>query len=584
MSSYYALLGRDIRSRKKVLFDLEKLNGHLNLIGATGSGKTTLIFSLLWQMFVRARPKTCVVLVDPMGGLSETILTWMAHPKLCPEFVRERLVYVEPAAHGQELIVSINPLNHYNNQDELYFSTGQTVEVVQRAWESQQTESMPLFRLWMFNALFSVATMGLPPAAAEFLIRPGSDQHSELIKQMPSNLQGLWTEIMKAGPSARAQILSSTRTRSAPFFDHPQLKLMMSQTHNRFDIQQFIRERKIVIVNLNQKSNLDPGIASTLGGIVVNQVIQAARNMPPEVVNPTVLCLDEFQRFVGIDLYNALPEMRQRGLKLILSHQSLSQLKRGDVDMTDIIWQCRNRIILANDARDADDLAHELATVTYDPKKLKEELKTFRQRKVGQQKVWLKNYSNTSTNSTASDVSSGSSSGDNRSESKPKDGDGSGSVTRGRNENQSSSRSDKVAQSDGRSEGGSETLVDILEDFYEVSSRSYYTFDEQMRLWAQRIRRSPTGVAVAKFKDDPNIYEFKGLLSDVVLTDFLEEMKLKLLEANYKQDIFIPRQRAQAEWDMIVENLRMGRTPKTIEAELARENRPSGDDNHSAFR
>jgi len=61
-----------------------------------------------------------------------------------------------------------------------------------------------------------------------------------------------------------------------------------------------------------------------------------------------------YELFVSEDLYEALPLVRQVGLQCILSHQSLSQLERRDIDLTGIIWQCRSRLIFANDADDAD--------------------------------------------------------------------------------------------------------------------------------------------------------------------------------------------------------------------------------------
>lgn len=87
----------------------------------------------------------------------------------------------------------------------------------------------------------------------------------------------------------------------------------------------------------------------------------------------TYLFLDEFQNFVGPDMRSALPEMRQMGLNLILSHQSFSQLKRGDYDMTNMIFAAQSRMIFGVQGEDADILAHEVASLMYNPKKLKEE-------------------------------------------------------------------------------------------------------------------------------------------------------------------------------------------------------------------
>ena len=102
---------------------------------------------------------------------------------------------------------------------------------------------------------------------------------------------------------------------------------------------------------------VDSHIADAIGGFIVNEVLQSAMNMKPSEVDLTYLLLDEFQHFVGPDLFDAIPVVRQLGLRLILAHQSFSQLVKGDLDLTNIIWQARSRLMFANDAEDADIIA-----------------------------------------------------------------------------------------------------------------------------------------------------------------------------------------------------------------------------------
>lgn len=54
--------------------------------------------------------------------------------------------------------------------------------------------------------------------------------------------------------------------------------------------------------------------------------------------------MDEFQKFVGPDIEDALPTVCQMGLRLILAHQSFSQLERGDIDLSNMIWQARGPV------------------------------------------------------------------------------------------------------------------------------------------------------------------------------------------------------------------------------------------------
>jgi hypothetical protein len=120
-------------------------------------------------------------------------------------------------------------------------------------------------------------------------------------------------------------------------------------------------------------------LANTIGALIINEVIATVRSLPRGVKHRTYLFLDEFQNFVGPDLESALPETRQLGLNLVLSHQSFAQLERGDYDLSAMIFAAQSRMIFGVQGEDADILAHEVASLTFDAKRIKEELYSRRQ-------------------------------------------------------------------------------------------------------------------------------------------------------------------------------------------------------------
>src|SRR5205807_6234474 len=122
-------------------------------------------------------------------------------------------------------------------------------------------------------------------------------------------------------------------------------------------------------------------------------ILANARSLPVTERYPTYLFLDEFQNFVGPDMESALPEVRQLDIRLILSHQSFSQLERGDYDLTSMIFQAQSRMIFGVQGEDADILAHELASLTFDPGRIKEENYVRRQRLAGHRIVELASWS-----------------------------------------------------------------------------------------------------------------------------------------------------------------------------------------------
>lgn len=362
-------IGTDPETGEQIPLSPDLFRTHFHCVGATGSGKSNAVQVILRSILATPRPKCALFLVDPMGNLSSDLLKWIASDRLCPPHVRERLVYIEPAR--SDVVMPFNPLLH-DCEDHLYFQVGRAVEIVLRAWASQAIEEMPRLRHWTFASFFAAAAMGYPIAACRYLLRPGTSEQQAMLSRLPDELQHMWSEILRARGSESIRLLESTRNRLAPFFDSGILRRMFSCVENRFDVARFIRERRIVILNVASYGKLDLHIGQTIGGLAVNEIIRTAMNMSPSEVDPTYVLLDEFQHFVGGDLYEAIPTVRQIGLRLILAHQSFSQLLRGDIDLSGLIWQARSRLMFANDAEDADLIAHELATLTYDPMKLKE--------------------------------------------------------------------------------------------------------------------------------------------------------------------------------------------------------------------
>jgi hypothetical protein len=558
------LLGTEQQSGKPLYLSRNLFRTHFHLLGATGTGKTNAIRVILRAIMADPRPKSCLFLVDPMGNLSRDLLSWIANERLCPQHVRERLIYIEPAR--SQIVVPFNPLLH-DSEDQLYFQVGRSVEVVLRAWASQNVEEMPRLRNWTFASFFAVAAMGLPLVACQYLLRPGTDEHVAILRRLPKELQQMWGEILHSKHEA-VRILESTRNRLAPFFDCGILRRMFSCVESRFDVARFIRERRIVILNVGSYGKLDRHIAQTIGGLAVNEIIRTAMNMSPAEVDPTYVLLDEFERFVSIDLYDALPTVRQMGLRLILAHQSLAQLLRGDIDMTGLIWQARSRLIFANDGDDADRMADELAKLTFDPMQLKEVLYSHRQRIAGHRKEWLESTSRTTSVSRGEDTQQGASTSRGVHESP-------GALpSKSRNNSDSHGSSSKYGESTSESSGGHVSLVPVHEDFLEITHKDYYDFNAQRTIWAQKIRKRKTGEAYAKLRDDDQLYDVRVEYQPTGETAKVRDKIEALIERNFQADLFRSMASVEKEAEQIRESL-LRDPPITINLPPRREELPA---------
>ena len=313
--------------------------------------------------------------------------------------------------------------------------------------------------------------------------------------------------------------------------------------------------------------------------MILNEVLAVMRSTPPELRYQAYLWLDEFQRFVGRDVEEAIPEVRQLGGRMVFSHQTFSQLVKGDTDLSSLIWQPQSRMVFGVQGEEAALLANEIASLTYDPKKIKDEMYTRRQL-IKEHKIvelaswseseslaenWQTSYGTNWTASKGNSRASGWNDSDSRNvshqfnaplrdytigtgRSNGHSGSNAQTQTNGQGGSEGSGQGGSKSMSKSRSVG--ESHLPVYDEFQELSRKSYYTFEEQRALWAQQIRLLKTGQALIKIVNDPNLYRINVerhapgyLASEIKLLirrspGALESVD-RFIEQNYKQDFFV---------------------------------------------
>lgn len=556
------LLGRDQDTGQPVYIPEQAFCTHVHMPGATGKGKTTALETMLFQLLNDPRRRECHLIVDFMGGLSWDLNLWMSS-SYCLPHVRERLVLIEP--WREDRILPINPLL-FDSLSHGYFKVSRGTELILRAWDSQNIGEMPRLARWLFNSFWACAQMGLTIADTQHLLLPGSDWHKPILKALPERLHAEWSDLLDARSGEASRILESSRNRLKPFYESQILRLMFGSTTNNFNALRFMAEGRIVVLNLAPNNRISPQEQNAIAGLCVNEFLAAARSLPKYVRYPTYLWLDEFQRIVGPDIEYAIPEVRQLGIRLILAHQSFSQLKRGDTDLSSIIWQPQTRMIFGESGDDADLLAKELASLTYDPKRIKDEISHLTQMQKGHKIVELDSWGTTTTDAESWQEKFGTG-WSNQKAHKWKDLD---FQNRDHSDAKGTSGQESTSKGGNRSTGASKNtaqhLVAELETIEQLASRTYYSFEEQLQLWAQRVRLLRTGTCVLRLVNDDvirsvNVRQTKpGPLALPVRLLYEKhpqaiEMMERLRERNFAQDLFVSPAQIEGETRKRLENV-----------------------------
>ncbi len=519
---------------------------HFHLIGGTGKGKTTAIHTLLHPLMRDHRDPAAFFIVDRMGNLSWELLLWL-NSKFCPSYVRDRVIYIEAAR--EDVVMGFNPLL-YETEQHAYYKIERATEVILRAWESTNIEAMPRLARWIFNAFYAAAHLGLTIADTMHLLMPGSDLRPRLLKLLPPMLQAEWKEIEKGQEGHR--ILDSSRNRMRPYFTAPILRRMFGSTKNHLDVLRFMREGRIVIVNLASQNRIATQLGDTIGGLLINEIISNARALPMGVTYPTYLLLDEFQNFVGPDMESAIPEVRQLGLRLLLSHQSFSQLKRGEHDLSSIIWQMQSRLAFGVQGEDADILGHEFGSLTFDPMRVKHEMFSTRQKIVGHEKVMLHSWNEAKMEAESWNKIEGEGWDTGKSRAR-RDYEWIDTNTQNDRHSRNEQNGSGGSRQNSSGHGQAEHLLPVHEDVRELSRVTFYTGDEWDRRWAKQLRLLPTGVCLARLSDNPKLFEvaversaigYLGLETPALMRRYphVIDQVHAFIENNFRSEFFVSPQ------------------------------------------
>ncbi|QEG21017.1 type IV secretory system conjugative DNA transfer family protein [Mariniblastus fucicola] len=557
-------LGKNSDSSERISIDDDLLRTHMHLVGATGAGKTTAIHAILRQLMSGVGDdKSCIFVIDPMGNLSRDLLKIMAYERYVTNSARERLLYIEPAR--EDVVTPFNPL-HYTTEANRYYQTMRAVDLVLRAWEAQDVAQQPRLLQWTYKAFCAAAQVGFPISICRFLLHPGSDYHKAIINRIPGEIGNQWQQILHAKGGEAVRILESTRNRLDPFFESPNLRMMFGVQQNRFDCERMIRERKIVIVNLAKQGNVPGFISDTVGALMLNEIFETASRLAVtegrSVVEPTYIFLDEFQRYVSGDIEDALPTVRQMGLRLILAHQSFAQLEREDVDLEQMIWQARTRLAFASYQKDADIIADEIAKMTFNDMEIKDKRTSKRQLIDGYKKEILRSWSESTSDSASESKSSGQANNSSQNSVYPFGESSPASTSRGSGSSENRGSGESMGRTAGRTSGESEHLTPNHVTFDEVSNVTYRSFEEHSLRWGKRLRSLKAGEAMLQTPGSADIKPVKIDHLRVPDTPEVREKVERLLEKNFASDFFMKMEDARREHELCLQQIVDGALPK----------------------
>lgn len=294
---------------------------HMHVIGATGTGKSSLLLNLITEDIQQGRG---VAVLDPHGDLIEEAI------KQIPEERLKDVVLVDPG--DSEYPIGLNLLSAHSDVERIILSSDM-VALFRRfatSWGDQMTSVLAN----AINAILESKNGGTLIDLRRFLVETGfRNKFLETVDD--PNIVYYWkNEFQLLRQNSVAPIL----TRLDTFLRPRIIRNMMAQKEG-LDFTNIINSQKILLVKLAQGSIGEENsyLLGTLFVAKLHQAAQSRQNIPPEQRTPFYFYIDEFQNFITPSMSAILSGARKYGLGLILAHQDLDQLAAKDTELANSV-------------------------------------------------------------------------------------------------------------------------------------------------------------------------------------------------------------------------------------------------------
>lgn len=301
----------------------EERKTHMYIIGRTGSGKTTLMFSMAKQDIENGEG---MAFIDPHGDVSEDLLACV------PESRKDDLIYLNPFDLKHPIGINLLELTPDLDEDEAELEREVVAEGVvslfRKVFSKEENANAHRIEYILRNTIHTVFTTESPTIFTIYdLLNNPPFREQVVAKLQDENLKNFWEfEFGKAGDYQVVKMVGGVTAKIGRFLFSPTAKRILEQKKSTIDFGEILNG-KILICNLSQ-GKLGEDTARLLGTTILTKIQQAAlkrADIPQNKRKQFHLYVDEFQNFATLSFSKMLSEGRKYGLEVYIAEQSTSQ-------------------------------------------------------------------------------------------------------------------------------------------------------------------------------------------------------------------------------------------------------------------
>ncbi len=311
------LLGQNIHNGKvrKVTLNQDQRMRHMYMVGASGTGKSTLLSNLIIQDIQAGEG---IVVLDPHGDLIDHLLNFVPKRRL------KDVVLFNPS--DEDYPIGFNIFSAHSEAEKTLLASDLTgvFRRLSTSWGDQMNAVLANGILAMLESTEPATLLTL----RRFLIE--KEFRKKFLPTLRDPEIAYYWE--KEFPLLTGRPQAPVLTRIDTFLRPKPIRYMVAQEKNRIDFEEIMDRGKIFLAKLTQ-GGIGEENSYLMGALLVAKIHQMSlkrQKIEQSKRRPFYLYIDEFQNFITPSMEAILSGARKYHLGLILAHQELRQLLSRD--------------------------------------------------------------------------------------------------------------------------------------------------------------------------------------------------------------------------------------------------------------
>lgn len=310
----------------------EERKRHMYILGATGTGKSTLLSRMI-NFDIGHGKGICVI--DPHGDLTQSILGTISKNRI------KDVVYFNPMDRkypvGLNILELPKNLTEEQLQEEKDIITSSIISIFHKLY-TKKYFGPRMEHILRYSILAALETENPTLFTVQKILTDKNYRNKLIPKITDPVVKDFWLhEFKRLGSYQQAEVTSPITNKIGQFLASSLCRNILGQSKSTIDFENIINEGKILICSI-PKGGIGEDNSAFFGALITAKIQLAALRrvrVPEKKRRDFYLYIDEFQNFATDSFAQILSEARKYGLSAILAHQTIAQI--DDTNLTKVI-------------------------------------------------------------------------------------------------------------------------------------------------------------------------------------------------------------------------------------------------------